>query len=255
MPAPAPLGVVDFIGTDRAARTAVRVQRRTRSISPAGGRAPGPSPRSRSAAVETPSSPNPSSSECGVAIALPTGKPEASVRMKLLALGALPAGGPVIVQPSRSGLERGARAVRQRDVVDEDADALGGPVAGVGDRDLDRLAGVVAEVDAPLLPAARVAARRVPRAGGAGRRAAVDVRSTSGSGRAAGAGRPSRPAQLWPVSVVVCPLASGSVVQSSPPGVRASTNRWSQSASVSYDVQNVSDPPPAGTATSRVSRL
>ena len=61
--------------------------------------------------------------------------------------------------------------------------------------------------------------------------------------------------QLWPVAVVVCPLASGSVVQSSPPGVRASTNRWSHSASVSYDVQNVIDPPAAGTAISRVSRL
>ncbi len=31
-------------------------------------------------------------------IALPTGKPEASVRMKLLTLGALPAGGPAIAQ-------------------------------------------------------------------------------------------------------------------------------------------------------------
>ena len=48
----------------------------------------------RSASVETPSSPNPSSSECGVEIALPTGKPDASVRVKLLTLGALPAGGP-----------------------------------------------------------------------------------------------------------------------------------------------------------------
>ena len=34
-------------------------------------------------------------------IVLPTGKPEASVRMKLLTLGALPSGGPVISQPSR----------------------------------------------------------------------------------------------------------------------------------------------------------
>ena len=36
-----------------------------------------------------------------MAIALPTGKPDASVRMKLLTLGALPSGGPVIAQPSR----------------------------------------------------------------------------------------------------------------------------------------------------------
>ncbi len=34
-------------------------------------------------------------------IALPTGKLEGSVRMKLLALGPLPSGGPVISQPSR----------------------------------------------------------------------------------------------------------------------------------------------------------
>ena len=34
-------------------------------------------------------------------MALPTGKPDASVRMKLFALGALPGGGPVIAQPSR----------------------------------------------------------------------------------------------------------------------------------------------------------
>ena len=37
--------------------------------------------------------------------------------------------------------------------------------------------------------------------------------------------------------------------------MRASTNRWSHSASVSYDVQNVMDPPAAGTAISRVSLL
>ena len=99
------------------------------------------------------------------------------------------------------------------------------------------------EVDAPLLPATRVAARGVPGAGGAGARAAVRPRRTSGSGRAAGAGSTQPAGQLWPVSVVVWPLASGSVVQSSPPGVRASTNRWSHSGSVSYDVQNVIDPP------------
>ena len=34
-------------------------------------------------------------------IVLPTGKPEASVRMKSLKLGALPSGGPATVQPSR----------------------------------------------------------------------------------------------------------------------------------------------------------
>ena len=68
------------------------------------------------------------------------------------------------------GLERRGGAVGEDDVVEEDADALGGPVAGVGDRDLDALPGVRREVDAPLLPAARVAARRVPGAGGAGRR-------------------------------------------------------------------------------------
>ena len=58
-----------------------------------------------------------------------------------------------------------------------------------------------------------------------------------------------------PVLWLVWPLASGSVVQLSPPGVRASTNMKSQSCSVSYEVQNVRSPPPAGTAISRVSRL
>src|SRR5690606_16703332 len=48
--------------------------------------------------------------------------------------------------------------------------------------------------------------------------------------------------QLLPVSWLVWPFASGSVVQSSPPAVRASTMRKSQSASVSYDVQKVSSP-------------
>ena len=58
-----------------------------------------------------------------------------------------------------------------------------------------------------------------------------------------------------PVLWLVLPFSSGSVVQSSPPGVRASTNRKSQSCSVSYEVQNVRSPPPAGTAISRVRRL
>jgi len=66
------------------------------------------------------------------------------------------------------GLERRGGAVGEDDVVEEDADALGGPVAGVRDRDLDALPGVRREVDAPLLPAALVAARRVPGFGGAG---------------------------------------------------------------------------------------
>ena len=125
----------------------------------------------RSAAVVMPSNPKPNSSERGVVIAAPTGKPEASVRMKLFAFGPLPSGGPVIAQPSRLGLERRRRPVGQHHVVEEDADALGAPVAGVGDRDLHGLPGVRRQVDAPLLPAAGVAAGRVPGAGGAGRRA------------------------------------------------------------------------------------
>ena len=59
----------------------------------------------------------------------------------------LPAGGPVTCQPSRPGLERRARAVRQRHVVEEHAEVLDRPVARVGDRDLDGLAGVLVEVD------------------------------------------------------------------------------------------------------------
>ena len=47
---------------------------------------------------------------------------------------------------------------------------------------------------------------------------------------------------LW----LVCPLRSGSVVQSSSPGVWASTNMKSQLVSVSRVTQNESSPPPAG---------
>jgi hypothetical protein len=57
--------------------------------------------------------------------------------------------------------------------------------------------------------------------------------------------------QLWPVLWLVFPFASGSVVQTSVPTWRASTNRKSQSASVLYDVQNVRAPPPPGTVTVR----
>ena len=65
------------------------------------------------------------------------------------------------------------------------------------------------------------------------------------------------PGQLSPVFWLVWwpGPESGSVVQSLPPAVLASTARKSQSGSVSYDVQNVRSPPPAGTAISRVSRL
>ena len=54
---------------------------------------------------------------------------------------------------------------------------------------------------------------------------------------------------------VVCPLRSGSVVQSSLPGVCASTNTKSQLDSVSRSIQNESSPPPAGTSIVRASRL
>ena len=84
----------------------------------------------------------------------------------------------------------------------------------------------------------------------------LHVAASAGSGRAAGAARATRPGSSGPVAVVVCPLASGSVVQSVPPGVRASTNMKSQSGSVSYDVQKVNGTAPlAGTAISFVSRL
>ena len=56
---------------------------------------------------------------------------------------------------------------------------------------------------------------------------------------------------LW----LVCPFASGSVVQSFWPTVWASTNVKSQSGSVSREIQNERLPPPAGTVIVRVRRL
>ena len=56
---------------------------------------------------------------------------------------------------------------------------------------------------------------------------------------------------LW----LVCPFASGSVVQSSWPTVCASTNVKSQSGSVSREIQNERLAPPAGTLIVRVRRL
>ena len=151
---------------------------RTHFVGPTatGAPSPGPSRRCVPLRVEMPSNPKPMRIVRGVEIAAPTGKPAASVRIKLFALGALPGGAPVIAQPSRPGLERrAALAGRDDDVVDEDAETLSAPVAGVGDRDLDRLTRIRAEVDRPLLPTARVAAGRVPRAAGAGGRAGVDA--------------------------------------------------------------------------------
>ena len=225
------------------------------SPTPAGGRAPGPSLRCVRPAVETPSSPNPSSSECGVAIALPTGKPDASVRMKLLTLGALPVGRPGDRPAVQAGLERGAGAVGERDVVDEDADALRRPVAGVGDGDLDALAGVRREVDAPLLPTRRVAARGVPGAGGAGRGARVDavprlvVRELRVQRRPSprgSSGRSPSSCSRWR------PAASSSRHrrECAPPRTGGPTLLRCRTTS-----RSVIDPPAAGTAISRVSLL
>ena len=55
----------------------------------------------RAAGVAMPSSPKPISRESGVLIVAPTGKPLASVATQSLALGALPAGAPGVVHPSR----------------------------------------------------------------------------------------------------------------------------------------------------------
>ena len=179
----------------------------------------------RSAGVAMPSNPKPRSSELGVVMAAPTGKPAASVTTQSLPLAALPAGAPGTVQPSSPVSNDVGRAVGQRDVVDEGAEALGAPVAGVGDGHLDRAA----------LPR-----RRGRRSSPASRRSCRTRRSTAPVvpvGRA----RPRRlverlvvvelRVQLAPAlrgscrrsSWVVWPLASGSVVQSLPPGVRAST--------------------------------
>src|SRR4029453_16219322 len=78
-----------------------------------------------------------------------------------------------------AAFERGrALARRHLDVIEEDAQPLGGPVADVPDRDLNLAAGVRRQVDTPLLPAAGVAGRGVPLAGAAGRcaRRVVDER-------------------------------------------------------------------------------
>ena len=99
------------------------------------------------------------------------------------------------------------------------------------------------EVDAPLLPTRRVAARGVPGAGGAARRARSDRPSGSGSGRAAGgacaspqgsSGRSSSWCARWR------PAASSSRPrrECAPPRTGSPS-----AASVSYDVQNVIDPP------------
>ena len=125
----------------------------------------------------------------GVVIAAPTGKLDASVRTQLLRVGRTSrrrAGDRPAVQP---GLERRAALARRHDdVVDERAEPLGAPVAGVGDRDLDLLSRIPAEVDRPLLPAVRAAAGRVPRTARALARAGRR-RSASGSGPARGAAR------------------------------------------------------------------
>ena len=91
----------------------------------------------RACGVAIPSNPKPIRSESGVVIVAPTGKPEASVRVQLLAFGPLPAGGPVICQPSRPASNDVVAPPGQRHVVDEDAEVLDGPVVRVGDRDLD----------------------------------------------------------------------------------------------------------------------
>jgi hypothetical protein len=61
--------------------------------------------------------------------------------------------------------------------------------------------------------------------------------------------------QLSPVAWLVCPFTSGRVVQLSCPTVWASTNTWSQLASVSYEVQKDIVAPPAGTLIVCASRL
>jgi hypothetical protein len=67
--------------------------------------------------------------------------------------------------------------------------------------------------------------------------------------------RPSQYGQTLPVSWLVLPLTSGSVVQSSWPTVCASTNMKSHVGSVSRCTQNDSSAPPAGTLMVRASRL
>ena len=121
--------------------------------------------------------------------------------MKLFGFGELPAGGPVIAQPSEVGvlLERGrALARRDVDVVDEDAEALVRPVAHVGDGDLDLLPRVGGEVDRPLLPAAGGAAGGVPRRRSSRSASTCRRRSASGSARGTDGYRASPPAQLSP---------------------------------------------------------
>ena len=74
----------------------------------------------------------------------------------------------VVLEGGRAG------ATGRLDVVDVDAVALEEAVAGVADRELDVAAGVLGQVEPPrLVDAAARPARRVPRAGRAGRLAAL----------------------------------------------------------------------------------
>jgi hypothetical protein len=65
----------------------------------------------------------------------------------------------------------------------------------------------------------------------------------------------SNPGQAKPILVLVWPLRSGSVVQSSWPAVCASTKTKSKSGSVCRSTQNDSWAPTAGTWMVRVNRL
>ena len=165
----------------------------------------------------------------------PSSKPS-WVRTQSALLGDEPSGGPGTVQPPRSvsnEVDATGGAVRgDPHVVDEHAEALGRPVGDVRDGQLDLLAGVRATGRRPTRSSRWTT--RWPRSTSP----VVPVEAQSGprprSGRGTGAARrPSPRRSSSPAVVSVCPLASGSVVQSSVPTSWASTNMKSQSASVS----------------------
>ena len=170
-----------------------------------------------------------------------------------------PAGAPGTVQPSKvspsSSNDVVPGAGRHDDVVDEHAGPLDDVVAGVADRHLD-VARRRRRTGRPPTARSRrwrpLAAHQSP--GVPGRRAGAvavvglvvleeRVQSRARTGR------------TKPVSWLVWPLRSGSVVQSSCPTVWASTNTKSQLGSVSRVTQNDSCAPPAGTLIVRASRL
>ena len=141
-----------------------------------------------------PSKPKPKYSVSPVDTTAPSSKPTDSVRVQSFGIRSAALGRTRHRPAAQVGLEaRRAAAVRYLDVVDEVAEPLDCPVAGVRDGDLDLLARVGRQVDLPLLPAGGPAGCSIPLAGRPASASHARRRRTSGSGRATDAIRASRP--------------------------------------------------------------